>query len=185
MKADIKSIEGYEGMTPEQKVAALEAYEFAERTDVVSKAQFDKTASELAAANKKIRESMSEADRREAERAQELTDLKAQLAQLQTEKTQASYKAKFLAMGMDEATSQTISSALTEGRTDDIFSALPNWISEHDKAVTAGLMKDTPKPPAGGQNVPLTKEAFRKLSAADRFKFMQDNPEEYKKIYGG
>lgn len=184
-KADVKNIEGYEGMTPEQKVAALEAYDFPERTDVVSKAQFDKVASELASANKKLQANMTEQEKAEAIRAEELTNLKAQLAQLQTEKKQASFKAKFLAMGMDEATAENCSSALTEEKPENIFEALGAWVSGHDKEVEARLMKDTPRPPAGGENKPLTRETFRKLPADARFKFMQEHPDEYKKIYGG
>ena len=184
-KADIKTIQGYEGMTPEQKVAALESYEFPERTDVISKAQFDKVASELAAANKKLQANMTEAEKTEALRAEELTTLKAQLAQLQTEKKQASYKAKILAMGIDEATAEKFSTALTEEKTDEMFEALGAWVSGHDKEVEARLMKNTPRPPAGGENKPMTKETFRKMDADARFKFMQEHPDEYKQIYGG
>ena len=61
-------IENYESMTPEEKIAALEAYE-PDMSGYVAKATFDKTASELAAAKKRERERMSEEEAKAAKKA--------------------------------------------------------------------------------------------------------------------
>ena len=60
---DTSTIEGFEGMTPEQKVEALLKAEIPENVDMskfISKEQFDKKASELAEANKKLKSKMTE-----------------------------------------------------------------------------------------------------------------------------
>ena len=79
MKLNTKNIEGYEKMTPEEKVAALEGYEL-DMTGWIAKATFDKTASELAAAKRDAREKMS-AEEKTAAALKELQDRNAELSQ--------------------------------------------------------------------------------------------------------
>ena len=63
-KVDITKIEGYEGMTPEEKIKALEAYEIEDvqpdYSGYVKKDVFDKTASELAGVKKQLKEKMTD-----------------------------------------------------------------------------------------------------------------------------
>lgn len=61
MKINTGKIEGYENMTLEQKLAALESFEVDEPdyTGYVTKEVFDKTASELATSKKQLREKMT------------------------------------------------------------------------------------------------------------------------------
>ena len=65
-KIDTSTIEGYSDMTPEQKIAALEAYESAEPdySGYVKKDVFDKTASELAAKKKELNAKLSEDEKK-------------------------------------------------------------------------------------------------------------------------
>ena len=74
-------IENYENMTPEQKIAALEAYE-PDMSGFVEKATFDKTASELAAAKKSLKEKMTEEEAKATKDAEERAELLARLEQL-------------------------------------------------------------------------------------------------------
>ena len=59
-KIDISKIDGYADMTPEQKIAALEAFETEDPdySGYVKKDIFDKTASELAAKKKELNEKL-------------------------------------------------------------------------------------------------------------------------------
>ena len=67
-------IENYENMTVEEKLAALEAYE-PDMSGFVAKSAFDKTASELAAAKKSIREKMTEDEAKQSDKlVQDMTD---------------------------------------------------------------------------------------------------------------
>ena len=64
-------IENYENMTPEEKIAAWEAYE-PDYSGYVRKDVFDKTASDLAAAKKTIREKMTEDEAKAQQAAEEI-----------------------------------------------------------------------------------------------------------------
>ena len=70
-KIDTSKIEGYDKMTPEQKIAALEAFDHPDPdyTGYVKKETFDATSSELAALKKKTREQLSEEETRECRKA--------------------------------------------------------------------------------------------------------------------
>jgi len=76
MKIDVTKISGYDSMSAEEKVAALESYD----ANVVSKDVFDKTASDLAAKKKELaahlsaEEQAKEADREARESLQTAYD---------------------------------------------------------------------------------------------------------------
>ena len=61
-KIDVTQIEGYETMTAEEKLKALEEFDVPDPdySGFVKKEQFDKAASELATAKKQLREKMTE-----------------------------------------------------------------------------------------------------------------------------
>jgi len=77
MKLNTDTIEGYASMTPEQKIAALEALELPapDLSGYVQKAVFDRTASELAAVKKKYTETLSTEQQAKLARDQELEDM--------------------------------------------------------------------------------------------------------------
>ena len=61
MNIDTSTIEGFDGMTAEQKVEALLKVEVPEKVDLsgyIQKSQFDKVSSELAEAKKTLRETV-------------------------------------------------------------------------------------------------------------------------------
>ena len=68
-KIDVTQIEGYADMTAEEKLKALEAFDVPDPdySGYVSKEQFDKTASELAAKKKELSEKLSEDERQKQE----------------------------------------------------------------------------------------------------------------------
>lgn len=68
-KIDISKIDGYADMTPEQKIAALEAFETEDPdySGYVRKDIFDKTASELAAKKKELNEKLNRGRAEKAE----------------------------------------------------------------------------------------------------------------------
>ena len=72
---DTSKIEGYEEMTPEDKVKALESFNLPDPdySGYIKKDTFDKTASELAQVKKDLKARMSEDELKEKERAEELS----------------------------------------------------------------------------------------------------------------
>ena len=63
------NIENYDSMTPEEKLAALEAYD-PEKDGFVSKSVFDKASSEAASYKKQLREKQSDEEAKAAKKAE-------------------------------------------------------------------------------------------------------------------
>jgi hypothetical protein len=177
-------IENYESMTPEEKVAALEAYE-PDMSGFVSKATFDKTASDLAAAKKSLREKMSEDEAKAAKAAEDQAALMAELESLRTEKVVAGYTNSYLTMGYDEKLAKSTAEALAKGDMDTVFKNQKAHADAREKALRTELLKGTPTPAAGKTDNGMTKEQFSKLTLAEKAEFAEKNPDIYNELYGG
>ena len=175
-------IENYENMTVEEKLAALEAYE---PTDVVSKATFDKTASELAAAKKRERERMTEDEAKAAKEAEERAALEARVKELEHERAVNGYMAAYTAMGYDEKLAKASAEALAVGDTKTVFENQKAFHAAREKALRAEILKDTPTPDAGAPTAGVTKEAFNAMGYKERAALFNDNPELYNQLNGG
>lgn len=177
-------IENYDTMTPEEKVAALEAYE-PDMSGYVSKATFDKTASDLAAAKKTIREKMTEDEAKKAQEAEEKANLLARLEQLEHEKAVNGYVAAYAGMGYDEKLARSTAEALAKGDMDTVFKNQKIHVEAREKALRTELLKETPTPAPGTPDTGMKKDEFTKMSLLDKQKFARENPEKYKEFYGG
>lgn len=191
MKIDVKNIENYESMTAEEKVAALEAYD-TDLSGFVPKSTFDKTASDLAAAKKQLREKMTEDEAQKAREAEEKAaadarnaELEARVKELETEKAISGYVNSYLAMGYDEKMAKSSAEALAKGDTETVFKNQKAFAENREKALKAELLKETPPPAGGSPSKGMTLEDFRKMSPQERHDFSVKNPEEYKNLYGG
>lgn len=186
---DVTKIEGFADMTAEQKLTALETYEFPEPdySGYVKKDIYDKTASDLAEWKKKHNALLSEEDKKKQENDEELATLREKVEELEKEKLIASYKAQFLSFGYEESLADETAHAMADGDTAKVFANQKKFLESHDKAYKAQLMSNTPTPLAGNPdgNDIMTLEKFRKLSPQERHDYSVKNPEEYKKLYGG
>lgn len=187
-KIDTTSIAGFDKMTDAEKVAALTGMELPEPdyTGYVSKQTFDNAASELAKLKKEQRAALSEAEQKEAETKDRIQQLEEQLAEVTAREQSAAYKAKLIGLGYDEKLAGDTAAALLKGDMDKVFANQAAFLTAHDKAYKSELMGGITPPPAGsvGGNK-LTLEAFKKMDMADRAKFSQEHPDEYKSLYEG
>lgn len=175
MAFDWTKLEGYrEDMTADEKLALLDnapdpepeltpapapAPKADPKPGYVSKAQFDKTASELAALKKQMRSRMSE-DEVKAEEARIANEaMQEELKTLRREKTVSAHKATFLGLGYDEAEADKMAVALTDGETDELFAGMKRRSVVAEKAMREKILKDTPVPPAGTDPNKAEKEA--------------------------
>ena len=147
MAFDWNLLEGYkEDMTPEEKIALLENYDPpAPKNDpaptpnpapnpdptpapkggaTVSKAQFDKVASELAAVKKQLRGKMTEDEQKEYERQAKQEEMETELNTLRREKALAGYKSSYLAQGYDEQLAEEAATAMVDGDMDPVFAVM-------------------------------------------------------------
>lgn len=166
VKIDTTKIEGFENLTPEQKVEALLAFEIdtpsPDYSGYVKKDVFDKTASDLARLKKEQLDRLSEEEKAKAIAREEMDNLRARNAELEMNAKIASYKAKFLASGYSDELATSTAEAFSKGDMDTVFANQSKFLEEHDKKVKAGMLGGTKTPPAGGGASVLTKEDIMK-----------------------
>ena len=186
-KIDTTKIEGYDSMTAEEKLAALEAMEIEEpdMSGYVKKDVANKYASEAAEYKKQLREKMTEEEAAKAKNAEDMANIMSELESLRAEKTISEYTTQFMAVGYDEALAKASAKALQSGDTTTMFKNHTKFVVERDKAIKAELLKNTPTPPAGEGSKGMTKEEFSKMSLIDKNKFAAENPDTYKELFGG
>ena len=177
-----------EGMTLEEIETALADIEFPEdQTAEVErlKAALSKSNSENAEWKKKHRDALSEEEKKAQETADLIKQLQERNATLERESGLAKHKAKFLAMGYDDALATDAAAAMVEGDTEKLFSYQQKHQEALEKKIRADALKGTPKPVPGKADGAMTLENLRKMTTQERLEFSQKNPEEYKTLYGG
>nr|DAH15993.1 MAG TPA: hypothetical protein [Bacteriophage sp.] len=184
-KIDTSTIEGYSDMTPEQKIAALEAYESAEPdySGYVKKDVFDKTASELAAKKKELNAKLSEDEKKRRQEQEDREKLQSAYDQLLRDSKISKFKAELLAMGYEDKLASETAEAMVDGDNDKVFANQKKQLEVVQKAARAEALKKTPKPQPDGDGKAMTLTEFRKLSPQERYAFAEKNPEDYKALY--
>lgn len=173
MKINIGSIEGYENMTPEEKLATLEGYEIPDPdySDYVKKELYDKAASETASWKRKYNETATDEAKKQDEREQEMQTLRDAIAERDAKITAIEKdlkirdnKAKFLALGYEEKQADDAAKAMADGNMEKVFSIQQKFQESYAKKVEEDLMNKTMKPGGAGANdKPMTKEEIYKI----------------------
>ncbi len=184
-KIDVSRIDGYADMTPEQKIAALEAFETADPdyTGWVKKDVFDKTASELAAKKKELNAKLTEDEQAKLKEQEERDKLQKAYDALLRENQVSKFKAELLGMGYDDKLAADTAEAMANGDTAKVFANQKKQLEIVQKNARAEALKNTPKPQPDGDSKTMTLDSFRKLSAQERYAYAQNHPEDYKALY--
>lgn len=150
-KIDTSKIPGYAEMSAEDKLKALEAFEYDDNATEVErlKGAVSKANSEAAGWKKKHNELLTEDERKKQEDADALANMKKELDELRKDKTVSEYKAKLISQGYDEALASDTAQAMADGDTAKVFANQGKFLEDYAKKVKADAMKKTPKPPAG------------------------------------
>lgn len=175
-KIDISKIDGYADMTPEQKIAALEAFETEDPdySGYVKKDIFDKTASELAAKKKELNEKLTEDEQKKQKEQEEREELQSKYDKLLRESEVSKFKAKLLGMGYEEKLADATAEAMADGDTEKVFANQKKHLENVEKKVRAEALKDTPKPTPDGDSKTMTLEKLRKMSPQERDDIQDD-----------
>ena len=186
-KIDVTQIEGYAEMSAEEKLKALEGLDLPEPdySGYVSKEQFDKTASELAAKKKELTEKLSEDEKQKQLEAEEREELKKKYDELLRENTVSKNKAQLLGLGYEEKLADETAEAMADGNLEKVFANQKKHLDAVEKRVRAEVLKNTPKPTDDGDGKTMTLKELRAMSPADRLKYSQEHPDEYKELYTG
>ena len=162
-KIDTSTIQGYAEMTPEQKVAALEAIDMPDMTQFVAKNDYDKlktasdnNASEAKSWKEKYNSKLTEDEQAKlaAEEAQKATN--ARLAELERRDKISTVKDQYIASGWDAALALATAEAFVDQKMDVVQANIQKHIENMRAADKDKSMKGTPAPPAGGNPNPGT-----------------------------
>lgn len=150
-RIDISSIEGYERMSAEEKIAALEGFEIPapDYTGFVKKELFDRVSSQVADFKKKEQARMTQEELEKARAEEERATMQAELEQLRKDKLVQEYMTQYMGLGYDKDLAKSTAEALESGDMQTVFYNQTKFATAREKALKAELLKDTPKP-AGG-----------------------------------
>lgn len=163
MKIDTTAIENYEQMSAEEKLAALEAYEFNVPKDTGNeeinklKTALSKANSDAAEWKRQFREKQTEAERAEAERAEREKAVEDELRQLRRDKTVSGYIAQCLALGYTQDLAVRAAEAMADGNNADIFACQQEFLEAKQKELEANALNKQPTLTVGSP--PTAKEA--------------------------
>lgn len=187
MKIDTSLIEGYEEMSAEDKIKALEEFEMEEDTKELDKAKKSVTKANGEAAEWKRKYKALEQERDGEKTASEtaLESLQNEVAQLKKAKKESEHRANFLALGYSEEVAKDSAKALTEGDLDEFFALQKKHQEEYKKDIEKKVVLGM-QTPVGGATVDayasLTKEDFEKMNFTERVKLKRENPKIYEKF---
>lgn len=159
MAFDWSQVDGYrEDMTADEKVELLAKFEPAKPADDSAKwkAQFDKTASELAAMKKQLKDRMSDEEKRELERqaaeeerAKKEREMQEEIDALRKNDAIRNNKTTLMGMGYDETIANEMANALYSGDNKAIFEAMKKHDAAREQALKEEILRGTPTPPGG------------------------------------
>jgi len=188
-----EKIEGYDNMSAEDKLKALENLEVEDNSSDFQKLKesFNKASSEVADYKKKLKakeeelnSKLSEDERKEKERKEAEAEREALLEKLLREKNVAEHKANFLKQGYDEELATTSANALCDGDFKTVFDNLGKFISDRDKQAKIKLLDSTPLPTSGSVAPEITKEQYNNMTISERTKLFTENHELYESLKG-
>lgn len=185
MKIDISKIEGYDEMTAEEKLAALEALDLPEPdyTGYVKKEVFDKTASELASKKKELREKLSDDEANKLKAEEDRLKLQEDYNLLLHKVSVSENKAKLLSLGYEDKLADETAEAMATGDLEKVMANQKKHLESFEKKIRAEALKDTPKPTPDGDNSIKTKEDLKKMTPTERLAFSKEHPDEYRNLY--
>lgn len=186
-KIDTSKIEGYDSMSAEDKLKALEEYEYEDNADELEnqKKLLSKANGEAAEWKKKFNALSKDGDKEKKTLEEKYNELSTEVETLKKEKKQSEYVAALVSQGFSEDNAKDAAAALIEGDMAKYFECSRKHNEGLEKDIEARLLKNTQRPPAGDADKGMTLEKLRKLSPDERLKYSEEHPEEYKKLYDG
>ena len=184
-----------EGMSIDEINEALAGKNFVDPSTLppsVPKATFDKTASELAKANKTIGELKSANLTDEEKVKKALEDAKIAEDNFLRKSIRLDVKEVLVEAGLKEEDYKYIIDGLVSSDAEASVAMAKNLVSmlasqrqATENAVKKELQEALVKPPKGNENNSITKEDFLKMTLTEKIKFKEENPEQYKEFRGG
>ena len=163
MKIDTSTIQGYSEMTAEQKLAALESFEYDDYSAELEKAKtsLSKANSEAAEWKRKHNALLDEDGRKKlaedeakAADAAKYAELESKYNDVVKRMTISEYKANYLAQGYDDKLAADTAEALADGKMEKVFANAEAFKKALEAKIKSELMDSTPKPNGGSGDKP-------------------------------
>lgn len=195
---DTGKIEGYAEMSAEDKIRALEAYEFEDNSAKLLaeneklKNAVSRSNSEAADWKKKYTAKMSDEEKQQQAAAEaaaadqkEKDDLRARIAELERDKTLVEYRASLSELGFEAKLSADTAAALFDNDVPKVFANLKKFLEEFERNLKSELMAAVPQPGGahGGEGEDKA-VAFAKRRAQAKAAAAQQAAEARKQFFG-
>ena len=154
MKIDTSKIAGYAEMSAEEKLAALEGFDFEapkDANDEVTKLKnaLSKANSDAAEWKRQFREKQTEQERAEAERAEREKAVEDELRVLRRDKTVSGYVANCLALGYDKDLALRAAEAMADNDATAILACQQDFLEAKQKELEAAALNKQPSLTSG------------------------------------
>ena len=149
-KIDTSKITGYAEMSAEDKLKALEAFEYEDNAAELEKqkAAVSKANSEAAEWKRKHNALLGE-DEKKQEQEEKFANMEKELSELREAKSASEYKAQLIGLGYAEDLASKTAKAMVAGDTMTVIANQQKFLDEYTKQVKADTLKKTPKPTPG------------------------------------
>ena len=164
MKIDTSKIAGYAEMSAEEKLAALEGFDFEapkDANDEVTKLKnaLSKANSDAAEWKRQFREKQTEQERAEAERAEREKAVEEELRGLRRDKTVSGYLANCLALGYDKDLALRAAEAMADNDAATILACQQDFLEAKQKELEAAALNKQPSLTSGAPPTAKVAEA--------------------------
>lgn len=182
MKINTGAIEGYSEMTAEQKLAALEAFEYDDNSAELERMKnaVSKANSEAAEWKKKHNALLSEDEQKKQKDAEAIEEMKSELEKLRKDKTVSDYTAKYIAIGYDKDLAAETAQAMADLDMAKVFANGEKHRQALEKKIKEDLINGTHKPDGAGGDDKKVDSAVEK--AKELAKSRRGNDKSYDEI---
>ena len=132
---------------------------------------------------KELAARMTEEEKRAAETKEMLERLKAENEALKRSQALAEQKASLVSVGFEGELAEKAASAFLDSDFTAFAGHLKDFVTAHDKAITADTIRNNPRPGVGATGASaVTKEQFDKMGYSERVKLYNEQPDLYKSL---
>lgn len=172
MKIDTAKIEGYNEMTAEQKLAALESFEYEDNSAELERLKNanSKANSEAAEWKRKHNALLTEEEQKKAEAEENNKKILEELETLRKDKTISDYTAKYIAIGYDKDLAAETAKAMADGDMAKVFANGEKHRQALEKKIKEDLINGTQKPGGTGGDDKKVDSAIEKAKALAKAK---------------
>ncbi len=181
-KIDTSTIPGYAEMTPEEKLAALEGFEYNDNAEELERqrAAVTKANKEAAESKRLLKEKQTDEEKRAQEEAEEKERIQKENAELREKVAVSENTTQLIALGYSPELAAETAKAMFDGDNAKVFANQKKFMEAQEKKLKADLLDGTPKPPAGDGKPDV--EAFKNMSWTEKAKLKASDPELFKAL---